>query len=204
MGTLGRKVNERREIGPLEPLPSARGMKGQAGYGQSKWVAEQLVVRAREEGLKTTIHRCGMLCWSSKTGAGNYVNRDMRILGTVLMTRLAPMSNASWKILPADYAAKMISTFSQDAKSGEVFHIVNPSEGTPWAHLLDPSRWLKASVNIRTVPHGEWYAQVEKLKPGKIKILQAGIRENYRAALSPRPTAIIVDPRHRAFSRKYP
>merc|ERR1711964_616757 len=100
---------------------------------------EMLVNRARAEGLQTSVYRCGMICWSSKTGAGNYLNRDMRLLGTVLATKTAPMSQNSWSLLPADHAAKMIVMLSSQSTGGETFHIVNPNRATPYSELFAPS-----------------------------------------------------------------
>merc|ERR1711964_821559 len=76
INTLGPKQNGTGSLGPSESLPTAQQMGTQGGYAQSKWAGERLVERASKQGLHTTIHRCGMICWNSKTGAGNYVNRD--------------------------------------------------------------------------------------------------------------------------------
>lgn len=41
------------------------------GYGQSKWVAEQMCVEARSRGLPVSILRPGNLSPSTRTGAWN-------------------------------------------------------------------------------------------------------------------------------------
>merc|ERR1711964_278380 len=212
VSALGNKLNGRCPVGPSVSLPPAEEMgHPHGGYAQSKWVAERLVERATEEGLKTTVHRCGMICWSSKTGAGNYVNTDMRILGTVLMTRRAPKSDERWNLLPADHAARIIATFADDATGGEVYHIVNPNVGTRYADLLSPSKWSEAGLNIQTVSHNEWYAEVLKLLPdpsagkkGVPCILQEGIRERYRYAMPGESGARVVDPRLEKFAKDIP
>ncbi|HVR99132.1 MAG TPA: thioester reductase domain-containing protein, partial [Thermoanaerobaculia bacterium] len=45
------------------------------GYGESKWVAEQIVKLAQARGIPATIHRPGVVSGDSVTGAGN--TRDM-------------------------------------------------------------------------------------------------------------------------------
>merc|ERR1712072_1045433 len=65
LNTLGPKQNGSGELQPSESLPEAGEMIHCGGYAQSKWAGERLVERAQSEGIHTTIHRCGMICWSS-------------------------------------------------------------------------------------------------------------------------------------------
>jgi nucleoside-diphosphate-sugar epimerase len=54
-----------------EDTPLDRGCNLSDGYSQSKWVAEQLVVQARQVGIPVAIYRPGRLTGHSQTGASN-------------------------------------------------------------------------------------------------------------------------------------
>jgi L-2-aminoadipate reductase len=58
---LGTSVFESDEL-----LGSKQGLR--SGYGQTKWVAEQLVFRARSRGVPATIIRPGYIVGDSSTG----------------------------------------------------------------------------------------------------------------------------------------
>merc|ERR1711964_323152 len=205
--TLGPKQFGTGEIRPTEALPSAEEMAGyNSGYSQSKWAGEMLVNRASQEGLETAVHRCGMVCWSSQTGAGNYLNRDMRLLGTVLQCKVAPTSMNRWNLLPANHAAKMIVTLSAQSKGGEVYHIVNPNEATSYSDILDPARWRQAGVNIHTVRHDEWFSHIYNLESSinGCGVINAAIREGYRNQLPGESGKRVVDSRLAQFASSIP
>jgi len=79
------------------------------GYGQSKWVQETFLKRAREHGIPYAIYRFGELSGSSQTGLGQ--TDDM--LHRLLQMRLAvgcreKISNDVLDLLPVDIAAKLV------------------------------------------------------------------------------------------------
>merc|ERR1712072_1086085 len=198
VNTLGSKLNRQGDLLPSEKLPALESMVDYpSGYAQSKWAGEKLVEKARAEGLQTTVHRCGMICWSSKTGAGNYLNRDMRLLGTVLATRTAPHSEASWRLLPADCAARIVVTLSSESAGGEVFHINNPNKPTRHSELFCPERWALTGVDLDTVSHQEWFSKVKLLDSSqrRFRVIDSTIREGYRFQLPGESGARVVDPR---------
>merc|ERR1711964_643727 len=208
INTLGPTQSGTGELGPSEPLPAAEQMADyHSGYAQSKWAGETLVHRARAQGLQTTIHRCGMICWSSTTGAGNYLNRDMRLLGTVLQSGVAPISNNRWNLLPANHAARIIASFCSLSKGGEVFHVVNPNPPVNYSDLLNADRWRQADAEIETVPHQDWFARIYALKPSpnsNLRVISAAIREGYRNQLPGESGKNVVDSRLAAFSSSIP
>ncbi|KAI8607697.1 hypothetical protein BC830DRAFT_1053041, partial [Chytriomyces sp. MP71] len=66
----------RRYLNAGRPVPESDDLEGarrglRSGYGQTKWVAEKLVMRARERGVPATIIRPGYILGDSKTGVNN-------------------------------------------------------------------------------------------------------------------------------------
>merc|ERR1711964_366070 len=208
INTLGPKQYGAGELGPSETLPVAEEMVDyQSGYAQSKWAGEQLVHRASQQGLQTTVHRCGMICWSSETGAGNCLNRDMRLLATVLYSGAAPTSNNRWNLLPADHATRIITSFCSQSEGGEVFHIVNPNTPVSYSDLLSADRWARAGVELDTVSHQEWFSRICALNPptdSKARVINAAIREGYRNQLPGESGKHAVDSRLAAFASSIP
>jgi acyl-CoA synthetase (AMP-forming)/AMP-acid ligase II/nucleoside-diphosphate-sugar epimerase len=97
------------------------------GYAQSKWVAEQLVLRAREQGLRAAVHRLGLLSLNMQTGIGP-VNDWLTLALPGLVN--APAEEAlAFDLTPVDYAARVMSWLIQQQAHG-VFHIANPQPVT--------------------------------------------------------------------------
>jgi len=103
-----RKVGEEFTIFEKEDFV-ADGEHVYGGYGQSKWVQETLLKRARDIGIPYVIYRFGELSGSSRTGLGQ--TDDM--LHRLLQMRLAvgcreKISSDVLDMLPVDFAAKLI------------------------------------------------------------------------------------------------
>ncbi|KAL0481495.1 hypothetical protein AKO1_011220 [Acrasis kona] len=99
-----------------------------SGYSQSKWVAEQLVRRARSRGLLTTIFRPGMIGCDSATGKCNLSDWVSRfIYGCVSMNMYPDTRGRTLSVLPVDHVAEQIINLSQNEKSlnRHCYHIVN-------------------------------------------------------------------------------
>jgi len=168
-------------------LPAVEQIANSSGYAQSKWAGEKLVAQAAQRGLHTTIHRCGMICWSSQTGAGNFSNRDMRLLWSIRKTGKVPPAMGSWSLLPADHAARIIVQICAHSSTGDrnVFHISNPN-AVAYSDLLDPQRWGSAGVKIRsTQDHSEWFSAIKSLEESKRPpyAITAAIRDGYKHSL---------------------
>jgi thioester reductase-like protein len=81
------------------------------GYAQSKWVAEQLVLRAQEEGLAATIYRPSLVTASAE---GSFVRRDItaRVLGYMIRHGLTVDARNQISFLPVDICARNIVALS--------------------------------------------------------------------------------------------
>ncbi|MGE0499746.1 MAG: thioester reductase domain-containing protein [Rhizobiaceae bacterium] len=93
------------------------------GYAQSKWVAEQLVLRARERGAAVTIYRPSLVTASAE---GRFVRRDItvRTLGYMIRHGLTVDSGNQVSFLPVHTCADNIVALSLGThRDGPVFHM---------------------------------------------------------------------------------
>ena len=97
------------------------------GYAQSKWVAEQLVLQARERGLRAGIHRLGLLTLNAQTGIGP--QNDWLTLALPGLLNGPADETLAFDLTPVDYAAQVMGWLINHATDG-IFHIANPQPVT--------------------------------------------------------------------------
>ncbi|KAI8085213.1 L-aminoadipate-semialdehyde dehydrogenase [Halteromyces radiatus] len=106
-----------------------------AGYGQSKWVAEKLIMEARRRGMAATIIRPGYILGESHTGVTNTDDFIWRLLkGCVELGFIPSMANIV-NLCSVDYVASVVSSVAYyDEEStkleGGVFQVTHPSTFT--------------------------------------------------------------------------
>jgi amino acid adenylation domain-containing protein/thioester reductase-like protein len=132
------------------------------GYAQSKWVAEQLVLRAREAGLACWIHRLGLLALDSMTGdapANDWLT--LALPGLAAAARSLEMD-----LTPVDHAARVMVHLACTAPLG-IFHIANPQPVT-LARLmelsLDAPRSAAASLASMRATHRGFHRSLDLFK----------------------------------------
>ena len=102
-----------------------------SGYVQSKWVAEKLVMAARDRGLPTTIHRFGFLSGDSQSGAANELDYISLLLKGYLELGAAPDHGGMMEVDPVDWVAQGIVHLSLREESlDKAFHLINPEPST--------------------------------------------------------------------------
>ncbi|KZT61212.1 acetyl-CoA synthetase-like protein [Calocera cornea HHB12733] len=134
------------------------------GYGESKWVAERVMVAAAEQrGIHATIWRVGQLAGSTQNGAWNTTDWVPIIAkGGKVMNALPsfPGGNVSW--LPTDSAAKAIvdGLHNIDADSEithRYLHLVHPHP-TKWDYIIT---YMSKILKVPVVPFSEWFGMLE-------------------------------------------
>lgn len=98
------------------------------GYGQTKWVAEQLVLKAGQRGLPVKIHRCGTISGHSITGAANAWDLLTALLVESIKLGYAP-DVEGWRaeMTPVDYVSKAIVHLATQTQADQtVFHLGDP------------------------------------------------------------------------------
>ena len=77
------------------------------GYAQTKWVSEQLVLGAREQGLDARIYRPAFIT-ASTAGFGHSTDIVVRLLSFMIKYGVAPNADIQLSFMPADIAAHNI------------------------------------------------------------------------------------------------
>ncbi|RKT74804.1 thioester reductase-like protein [Saccharothrix variisporea] len=116
--------------GPPERLAS--------GYLRSKWVAEQVLERARSRGLPVSVYRVDLVSGDRRRGACQ--TRDFVWLSTkgLVQAGAVPAGLAGTvPMVPVDYAAAAIVALSKD--SGGTYHVYNPGR-VSWRTIVDRLR----------------------------------------------------------------
>lgn len=98
----------------------------QGGYAASKWVAEHLASRARDEGAPVCVHRPGLITGHSAHGLGNPTDFVHRYLAACRRYRVALDHPATLDMTPVDFVADAIVAAVLDPGSaGRVLHLCN-------------------------------------------------------------------------------
>ncbi|KAI9475652.1 MAG: L-aminoadipate-semialdehyde dehydrogenase [Benjaminiella poitrasii] len=107
---------------------SRRGLEN--GYGQSKWVAEKLIMEAQKRGLPATIIRPGYILGDSRTGVTNTDDFIWRLLkGCVELGYLPAMAN-DVNCCSVDYVASVVAAsayHNREATPLGVLQVTHPA-----------------------------------------------------------------------------
>ena len=108
------------------------------GYSQSKWVSEQVVLRAMRQGLQARIFRPALLS-PSIAGEGHNFDISIRLLAFMLKHRIGTTAGNQVSFSPADLAAENIVAISSLPGSlGTTCHVTRDTHAT----MLDVTRIL--------------------------------------------------------------
>ncbi|MCP6758271.1 MAG: amino acid adenylation domain-containing protein [Fischerella sp. CENA71] len=148
--------NEAGLILESDPLDQSQVLDN--GYIQSKWVAEKLVMQARDLGLPVSIYRASRITGHSRTGISNTDDLFCRLVKGCLQMKIAPDIDVEDNLTPVDYVSKMIVHLSHQQESlGKAFHLVNP-ESTPLKNLFNLIRSL--GYPLQLVPVEQWHSEI--------------------------------------------
>ncbi|MTJ29412.1 non-ribosomal peptide synthetase [Aphanizomenon sp. UHCC 0183] len=142
-----------------DPLDYYQGLVN--GYTQSKWVAEKLVMQARERGLPVTIYRAARIIGHSQIGICNTEDLFSRIITTCMQLGTTP--NIDWEdnLTPVDYVSQAIVYLSFQKESlGKAFHLLNP-QIISMNHLFNLIR--KLGYQLPQTSYDQWYSQLINL-----------------------------------------
>jgi thioester reductase-like protein len=108
------------------------------GYGQTKWVAEKLVLEASKRGLPVKIHRPGTISGHSEWGSANAWDLLTAILVESIQIGYAP-DIEGWRaeMTPVDFVSKAIIGLSNEVNTKmKIFHLAD-SDPVPTAKLFE-------------------------------------------------------------------
>ncbi|MCA1992444.1 MAG: thioester reductase domain-containing protein [Coleofasciculus sp. S288] len=124
------------------------------GYAQSKWVAEMLVMLARDRALPISIYRLGRISGHSQTGMFNVNDFLYRLIIGCIQLGGAPAGEIMLDIMPVDYVSKAIVSLSRQSQSlGKAFHLVNPYPLSS-NHLIETIRSI--GYPLQQITEKEW------------------------------------------------
>jgi thioester reductase-like protein len=132
------------------------------GYAQSKWVAEKLVMKARDRGLTVSIYRPGTITGHSQTGVCNTDDLLCRtIKGCIQLGRVVDldmMLDMMVEMIPVDYVSRAIVHLSRQKESrAKAFHLVNPHP-MPVSDLVN---WFRSvGYALEQVSYDKWRAEL--------------------------------------------
>ncbi|KAJ3577487.1 hypothetical protein NPX13_g3079 [Xylaria arbuscula] len=99
------------------------------GYGQTKWVAEQLILAAAERGLPARIYRPGTISGHSKSGSSNTYDLLNALVVESLQLGYAPNVDGWYaEMTPADFVSRAILSIADIADTKQrVVHLGEPN-----------------------------------------------------------------------------
>lgn len=125
------------------------------GYGESKWIAEQLVTQAGQRGLPIRVFRPGVVSGDTEHGAW-----QPDLAATLLKTyavqgnAISPAPNGVFNAAPVDYVARAILHIARAPRSmGGVYHLTNPRP-TTWDEIY--AAMARIGHPVRVLPYGQW------------------------------------------------
>ncbi|XP_039289443.1 linear gramicidin synthase subunit D-like isoform X5 [Nilaparvata lugens] len=153
----------------------------QSGYGQTKWLAEQLVLQTAKYGFPCVVYRFGNLSGSTKVASCNPSDFTLYMIQGVIRTGAVP--DIKWKIemTPIDFVQEMFVELFLDLDNsmGKIYHFVNEDQ-LPCEELWKLME--RRGYNLKSLPYNDWAKQVhanEDLKPLS-HLLQSLVKnENY-------------------------
>ncbi|KAK1149335.1 putative NRPS-like protein biosynthetic cluster [Aspergillus melleus] len=154
------------EDDPLEP--HVRGLPFDIGYAQSKWVAEQIVRRARTRGLPTAIYRPGFVIGDSRDGSSNPDDFFARLMvGSIRLGAFPILPNQRMEYVTIDYACDVtLHIASQNKNLGKSYSLVapDPADSVNLEKTVEVIR--EAGYLVEHIPYWEW---VQRLQSGADK-----------------------------------
>ncbi|KAJ8126800.1 hypothetical protein O1611_g6838 [Lasiodiplodia mahajangana] len=99
------------------------------GYGQTKWVAEQLILAAAKRGLPARIYRPGTISGHSTSGSSNTYDLLNALVVESLQLGYAPNVDGWYaEMTPADFVSKAILSIADIADTAQrIFHLGEPN-----------------------------------------------------------------------------
>ncbi|MFF4222252.1 amino acid adenylation domain-containing protein [Streptomyces abikoensis] len=138
------------------PLAHADGLT--MGYAESKWVAEEVLRRAAEQGLPVAVHRPYEVTGDRVTGACNTETAICSLFKTIAETGLAPDIELPMDFVPVDHLAEAVVHIATRRPAGwRVHHLTNPRPAM-LSDVLD--RMRAAGFAIRTLPYNQWVGEL--------------------------------------------
>ena len=132
------------------------------GYNLSKWVAERILQRARDQGVWVNIYRPGNIAFNSVTGVCQpHKNRLMLMLKGSMQLGQVPEFAMNFDLMPVDFLARFIGFHASRYQASQaVFNLHNP-EPLSWADYVAAFR--EAGREFEMVSIEDWQKQLRRV-----------------------------------------
>jgi L-aminoadipate-semialdehyde dehydrogenase len=132
------------------------------GYGQSKWVAEKLIMEAGKKGLSGWIVRPGYVMGDSKTAVTNTDDFIWRMVKGCLQLGLIPDINNSVNLVPVDHVALLASLSTLSVSPESAFNVIQVT-GHPRIRFNDLLLSLATfGYSVKQVEYINWRTKLEQ------------------------------------------
>jgi L-aminoadipate-semialdehyde dehydrogenase len=132
------------------------------GYGQSKWVAEKLIMEAGKKGLSGWIVRPGYVMGDSKTAVTNTDDFIWRMVKGCLQLGLIPDINNSVNLVPVDHVALLASLSTLSVSPESAFNVIQVT-GHPRIRFNDLLLSLATfGYDVKQVEYINWRTKLEQ------------------------------------------
>jgi thioester reductase-like protein len=113
----------KRELLEHDSNPEMSGLD--FGYAQTKWVSEQLLLQAREQGIDARIYRSAFLT-ASTAGFGHSTDIVARLLSFMIKYGVSPNADIQLSFMPVDIAAHNIAAVMTSSTEPQepVYHVI--------------------------------------------------------------------------------
>ncbi|KAH6611622.1 ubiquitin ligase subunit [Trichoderma cornu-damae] len=142
----------------------------EGGYGQSQWVADEMVARVMRRGFPAAIYRLGFVLCHSSSGIGNPNDFMGRLLSDCAKLGVCPiLPDQRKELISVDNVARTIKAISAtEGNLGHVYHITSglrkPIDMDSTFQLLNKL----CGVEVKALPYTEWIEHLRKAnKEGK-------------------------------------
>ncbi|PPJ56809.1 hypothetical protein CBER1_05940 [Cercospora berteroae] len=141
-----------------DPLEGSRQGLG-TGYGQSKWVSEQIIREAGTRGLNAVIVRSGYVMGDPKTGVSNLDDFLVRMLKGCVQVGARPDMDNTINMVPVTRVARLINAVSFHSDAGTVA-FVDAHPRPTFNQYLGALESYGYSTPVE--PYESWKQKVEK------------------------------------------
>jgi amino acid adenylation domain-containing protein/thioester reductase-like protein len=138
-------------------LKEAKKLYG--GYAQSKWVAEQLMLSAKKQGMPICIYRPGRIGGDSKTGVSHTNDFWSKFVKGIVQLQKAPDLDIEVEMSSVDSVSKSMVYISTQPQAWrkKAFHLTNPVTIT-LKYLLT---WMHDfGYQITVMPYQDWVKEL--------------------------------------------
>jgi thioester reductase-like protein len=151
--------SDKRNLLERDSNPEMAGLD--FGYAQTKWVSEQLVLQAREQGIDARIYRPAFIT-ASTAGFGHSTDIVVRLLSFMIKYGVAPNTDIQLSFMPVDIAAHNIAAVMTSTESQEpVLHLTVDE----YYNIVDVTMQISedCGVSFRYVDMAEFSREMKRL-----------------------------------------